>query len=66
MEAPRPHLWSHILTHWADIELDLQQVGVDVESGILRERSWRWLELRIADLASTPTTRLYRTLRKAT
>lgn len=65
MDAPRPHLWSHILTHWLDIELDLQQAGVDVESGILRERSWRWLELRIADLASTPTTRLYRALRKA-
>lgn len=56
-----------ILDHWADIELDLADRGWDVESGILRERSWRWLELRIADIVSTPTSRLHRALtRKAT
>lgn len=36
------------------IEADLHQVyGVDVESGVLRERTWRWLQLRILGLLST-------------
>ncbi|MEU6441345.1 hypothetical protein [Streptomyces sp. NPDC047046] len=36
------------------IEADLHDVyGVDVEApGLLRERSWRWLRLRIAGLLS--------------
>ncbi|WLP90259.1 hypothetical protein [Gordonia sp. NB41Y] len=36
-----------LLDHWSAIELDLQTAGIDVESGILAERTWRWLELRI-------------------
>lgn len=35
------------------IEADLHDVyGVDVESGILRARSWRWLRTRIVGLLS--------------
>ncbi|WP_353107859.1 hypothetical protein [Gordonia sp. (in: high G+C Gram-positive bacteria)] len=40
-----------VLAHWNLAECDLHETfGVDVESGILRERSWRWLELRLRDL----------------
>ncbi|MFJ6566218.1 hypothetical protein ACIQNU_02270 [Streptomyces sp. NPDC091292] len=36
------------------IEADLHQAyGIDVESGVLRERSWRWLQVRILGLLST-------------
>ncbi|NKR96218.1 hypothetical protein GS473_04520 [Rhodococcus hoagii] len=62
LTGPTDHPWTHVLVHWADIELDLADRGIDIESGILRERSWRWLELRIAGLAATPTTRLHRAL----
>lgn len=40
-----------VLARWRDAECDLHEVfGVDVESGVLEERSWRWLELRLRDL----------------
>ena len=40
-----------VLEHWRDAECDLHEVfGVDVESGVLDERSWRWLEIRLRDL----------------
>ncbi|WP_240981033.1 MULTISPECIES: hypothetical protein [unclassified Streptomyces] len=29
-----------------------QVYGIDVESGILRERSWRWLQTRVIGLLS--------------
>jgi len=46
---------------WALIEADLHQVyGIDVESGILRERTWRWLQARILGLLSTDESRLHR------
>ena len=47
-EAP-PVTWSMIFDAWIQCELDLHAIfGVDVESGVLEERTWRWLELRIA------------------
>ena len=42
--------WGKILTHWDLIEADLQDAGIDTGSGILRERSWRWLSVRIIGL----------------
>lgn len=42
--------WAMLLSNWIAIELDLADRGIDVESGVLRERTWRWLELRIVDL----------------
>jgi hypothetical protein len=30
-----------------------ERYGIDVESGILRDRTWRWLQLRILGLLST-------------
>ena len=48
--------WGDILSGWRYVECDLHEVfGVDVESGILRERSFRWLVLRIRDLIDRPT-----------
>lgn len=36
------------------VEADLHQVyGIDVRSGVLRERTWPWLRLRILGLLST-------------
>lgn len=43
--------WGDILEQWNAIECDLQEVfGIDVESGILKQRSWRWLKTRIVSL----------------
>ena len=54
--------WAEILHHWDLIELDLHdRFGVDVESGVLRERSGRWLRLRILGLLSADT-RLWRAM----
>ncbi|AOD24567.1 hypothetical protein IM25_21325 [Rhodococcus sp. p52] len=50
------------LHHWNLIELDLQDAGIDVESGVLRSRSWRWLRLRIESLAAEPSSRLHKAL----
>lgn len=48
--------WSLILEHWADIECDLhEKFNIDAESGILRQRTWRWLHLRITDLTRQPS-----------
>lgn len=61
--------WSEILTEWTSIELDFQDAGIygiDLESGILDRRSWRWLSLRIAGLISSPSSRLHRALTKPT
>jgi non-canonical (house-cleaning) NTP pyrophosphatase len=65
--APEPHEaqkpvgqkkleWVDVLNAWAAIECDLhEKYGVDVESGVLRQRSWRWLETRIFDLINQPS-----------
>ncbi|QFP97046.1 tail assembly chaperone [Gordonia phage Suerte] len=43
--------WSDLLEQWTPLTLDLHEVfGVDVESGVLQDRTWRWLENRIRDL----------------
>lgn len=47
---PGPELtWKILLSHWRAIELDLHRFyHVDVEEpGLLKARSWRWLETRI-------------------
>ncbi|WP_203236957.1 DUF7426 family protein [Nocardia panacis] len=55
--------WREVLSCWTEIELDMHSVfGIDVNSGVLHERPWRWLEVRIRDLASTPGTRLHRAI----
>jgi len=59
--------WADILFgHWSAIEEDLLvHRGIDVESGILDARSWRWLKARISGLTDDPTTRLHAALTKA-
>lgn len=57
--------WADILGHWSHIELDLHDQGIDVESGVLEQRTWRWLQLRILGLLSTPSSRLHRALKPA-
>ena len=48
--------WVDVLTAWSAIECDLhEKYGVDVESGVLRQRSWRWLEVRIISLINSPS-----------
>lgn len=48
--------WSWLLDQWALIECDLHDTfNIDVESGILRNRTWRWLNLRINDLITQPS-----------
>lgn len=43
--------WAEIFERWSLVEADLHELyGIDVESGILRTRSWRWLRTRIAGL----------------
>lgn len=46
--------WTKLLEQWLLVEDDLHQVyGIDVATGILRERNWRWLRTRIVGLLST-------------
>lgn len=54
--------WRDILGEWNSIELDLQDWGIDPESGIFRERSWRWLHTRIVGLIGNPESRLRKSL----
>lgn len=43
--------WPEILEQWVSVTHDLHEVyGIDVESGILRERTWKWFEDKITDL----------------
>jgi hypothetical protein len=61
--------WHDILDAWTAVELDFQDrtiYGIDLESGILRDRSWRWLQMRILGLISTPSSRLHRVLTTST
>lgn len=54
-----------MLGAWIAVELDFQDhkiYGIDLESGILRERSWRWFQVRIVGLITDPTSRLHRVL----
>ncbi|MFE7017554.1 hypothetical protein ACFVAQ_45045 [Streptomyces sp. NPDC057651] len=46
--------WSQILGEWPLVEADLHEVyGIDVGApGLLAERSWRWLRVRILGLLS--------------
>lgn len=49
-----------MLAQWPLIEADLHsEYGIDASSGILRDRSWRWLKVRVWGLLSAET-RLYR------
>jgi hypothetical protein len=39
------------------IEADLhERYGIDVDSGVLRQRTWRWLRVRIVGLLDVPPT----------
>ncbi|QDH47619.1 tail assembly chaperone [Gordonia phage Madeline] len=43
--------WPEILEQWVFLAHDLFEVyGIDVESGILRERPWKWFEDKVIDL----------------
>ncbi|MFD4880008.1 hypothetical protein ACFWOB_42520 [Streptomyces sp. NPDC058420] len=46
--------WAQLLDEWPLVEADLHEVyGVDVGApGLLDERSWRWLRVRIFGLLS--------------
>ena len=36
-----------------------QVFGVDVESGILADRTWRWFNVRMSAIINDPSTRLH-------
>ncbi|MCZ4557987.1 hypothetical protein O4215_20710 [Rhodococcus maanshanensis] len=55
--------WEDVFTCWREVELDMHTTwGIDLRSGILHQRPWAWLHLRIHDLAITKGTRLNRAL----
>lgn len=47
-DKPLPDLsWGSLLRHWAAIEADFQRLyGIDLDSGVLKTRTWRWFSLR--------------------
>lgn len=46
-------VWDDIWEHFAAIETDFHEIyGVDFGSGILNERDWRWLKIRVSGLLS--------------
>lgn len=49
-----------MLEQWPLIEADLQDRQIDVESGILNDRSARWLKIRIGGLLASGDTRTHR------
>src|SRR5690606_18262608 len=52
--------WDKLLAQWPLIEADLHsEYGIDADSGVLRERTWRWLQVRILGLLSCDS-RLHR------
>ena len=57
-DAVTERSWVEVLAYWADIEMDLQESGIDIEDR-LDTRTWRWLKLRINHYASTPGTNLW-------
>ncbi|MGX6513252.1 hypothetical protein [Rhodococcus sp. SJ-2] len=58
------YTFTDCLNHWGVLELDLHADGIDIESGILHERSWRWLRVHITRIAANPTSRLHKALTK--
>ena len=52
--------WPEILENWVFVEADLQDSGIDVGTGILRERDARWLKVRIIGLLASANTRIGR------
>lgn len=57
---PEPELvevgWQRVLDNWTAVENDLhERFGIDVESGILHQRTWRWMRIRINDLIDQPS-----------
>lgn len=55
--------WRAVLTAWSALELDFQErYGIDLESGILRERSLRWFNLRAYALTREKSSRLHANL----
>ncbi|MHD0300099.1 hypothetical protein RCF19_29770 [Rhodococcus qingshengii] len=50
--------WKDILGEWTALELDFQDWGIDLESGVLKERSWRWMQARIVGLIAKPDSKL--------
>ncbi|AYQ99157.1 tail assembly chaperone [Gordonia phage Bialota] len=59
--------WPEILEQWVFLAHDLLEVyGIDVESGILRERTWKWFEDKVIDmLFRGPRLSAWRTIRGA-
>ena len=50
-QDPAALTWSRVLAHWALIETDLQDTGLDLAvPGLLRARSGRWLRVRVLGL----------------
>ncbi|MFD6416009.1 hypothetical protein [Streptomyces sp. NPDC060194] len=46
--------WAELLPQWLLIETDLHEVyGIDVGTGILRDRPWRWFKARVYGLLVT-------------
>ncbi|MFB8772096.1 hypothetical protein [Streptomyces broussonetiae] len=44
------------MEQWPLIEADLHsEYGIDASSGVLRQRSWRWLQVRILGLLCAET-----------
>ncbi|MGP9033636.1 hypothetical protein ACT17S_11255 [Glutamicibacter mysorens] len=51
--------WVDLFTHWNLIEADLHQFySIDIESGVLSSRTYRWLITRVAGLFAVEHSRL--------
>ena len=62
-EGPGAVSITSILEEWNAVETDMHHFyGVDVDSGILDHRSWRWFYIRLGRLLSEGESMLYRRL----
>lgn len=43
--------WERILAHWEALEADFQETyNLDLDSGVLDTRTWRWFRVRVVGL----------------
>lgn len=52
--------WAALLENFASIESDFDDLGYDLESGILRDRTWRWFAARVSRFTQDPSSYTFR------
>lgn len=58
-ETAEKPTWKDVLSNWGLVQADFITIfGIDLHSGILKERPFTWLDTLVKVLVATPTSRL--------